>query len=154
MGKHIKATGFQDWDPMYYNNLLCIPVLIVFSVPFEDWRSANILGNFPVGNRSFLLLAIDFSGAVAISISYSTAWCVRIGGSTTYSMVCALNKYVATMRYLIPNYRLPPLASFFFGDSANLGNISAIGVGNVSGVVYPISKTNHSKADGEELATV
>ena len=46
----------------------------------------------PADNRTFLLLAIAFSGAVAVFISYSTAWCVRTCGSTTYSMVGALNK--------------------------------------------------------------
>lgn len=25
----------QDWDSMYYNNLLSIPVLVVFSLMFE-----------------------------------------------------------------------------------------------------------------------
>jgi GDP-mannose transporter len=92
MRKRIKVTGFKDWDSMFYNNLLSIPVLIVFSVLAEDWSSANFVRNFPADNRGFLLLAIAFSGAVAVFISYSTAWCVRTCGSTTYSMVGALNK--------------------------------------------------------------
>ncbi|KAK1927351.1 hypothetical protein DB88DRAFT_477706 [Papiliotrema laurentii] len=141
MRKRIKVTGFKDWDSMFYNNLLSIPVLIVFSVLAEDWSSVNFARNFPAENRSFLLSAIVFSGAVAVFISYSTAWCVRTCGSTTYSMVGALNK-------------LPVAASgiLFFGDPANMGNVSAIAVGGVAGVVYAVAKTNQSKVEKARTA--
>jgi hypothetical protein len=42
MRKKIKATGFSDWDSMFYNNLLSIPVLILFSFIVEDWSSDNL----------------------------------------------------------------------------------------------------------------
>lgn len=42
MRKRIKVTGFKDWDSMFYNNLLCIPVLIVASVVVEDWGAENL----------------------------------------------------------------------------------------------------------------
>jgi len=42
MRKKIKATGFSDWDSMFYNNLLSIPVLFLFSLIVEDWSSANL----------------------------------------------------------------------------------------------------------------
>lgn len=42
MRKRIKVTGFKDWDSMFYNNLLCIPVLIVASLVVEDWGSENL----------------------------------------------------------------------------------------------------------------
>lgn len=45
MRKRIKATGFSDWDSMFYNNLLSIPVLLVLSVLVEDWGSSNIVRN-------------------------------------------------------------------------------------------------------------
>lgn len=32
MRKRIKVTGFKDWDTMFYNNLLTIPVIIVMSL--------------------------------------------------------------------------------------------------------------------------
>jgi GDP-mannose transporter len=71
-----------------------------------------------------------------VLISYSTAWCVRVCGSTTYSMVGALNK-------------LPVAASgmLFFGDKASFGNVSAIGVGGVAGIVYAVAKTNQAKIE-------
>lgn len=101
MRKKIKATGFSDWDSMFYNNLLSIPILAVFSFIIEDWGSENLSRNLlvytsscaaaaetasdsPQETRSFLLFAICFSGAAAVGISYTTAWCVRTTSSTTY----------------------------------------------------------------------
>jgi GDP-mannose transporter len=45
MRKRIKVTGFSDWDSMFYNNLLSIPVLAVFSIIVEDWGSENLVRN-------------------------------------------------------------------------------------------------------------
>jgi GDP-mannose transporter len=42
MRKKIKVTGFSDWDSMFYNNLLSIPVLLLFSLIVEDWSSGNL----------------------------------------------------------------------------------------------------------------
>ncbi|KAF7370811.1 UDP-galactose transporter [Mycena sanguinolenta] len=104
MRKRIKVTGFSDWDTMFYNNLLSIPKI---------W-----LAIFPRKLRNVLLFAIAFSGAAAVGISFTTAWCIRATSSTTYSMVGALNK-------------LPVAASgmLFFGDAVTLGSVSAIAVG-------------------------
>jgi GDP-mannose transporter len=41
----IKATGFSDWDSMFYNNFLSIPVLAVFSLLFEDWSAQSLTRN-------------------------------------------------------------------------------------------------------------
>ena len=83
----------------------------------------------PTEGRTFLLFAMMFSGAAAVFISYTTAWCVRTTSSTTYSMVGALNK-------------LPMAASgmIFFGDPVTLGSVSAITVGFFAGIVYAIAK--------------
>lgn len=45
MRKRIKVTGFSDWDSMFYNNLLSIPVLLVSSFLVEDWGSENLVRN-------------------------------------------------------------------------------------------------------------
>jgi len=45
MRKRIKATGFSDWDTMFYNNLLSIPVLALFSILAENWGSENLARN-------------------------------------------------------------------------------------------------------------
>jgi len=141
MRKRIKVTGFSDWDSMFYNNLLSIPVLAVFSIVVEDWGSENLSRNFPAETRSFLLTAIAFSGAAAVGISYTTAWCVRTTSSTTYSMVGALNK-------------LPVAASgmLFFGDAVTFGSVSAVGVGFFAGIVYAVAKNNQKKTEGRMQA--
>jgi len=141
MRKKIKSTGFSDWDSMFYNNLLSIPVLAVFSLIAEDWSSANLTRNFPPETRHLLLMAIAFSGAAAVGISYTTAWCVRTTSSTTYSMVGALNK-------------LPVAASgmLFFGDPVTLGSVSAVGVGFFAGVVYAVAKNNQKKMESRMQA--
>lgn len=136
MRKRIKATGFSDWDTMFYNNLLSIPVLIVFSIVVEDWGTVNLNRNFPEETRNFLLFAIAFSGAAAVGISYTTAWCIRATSSTTYSMVGALNK-------------LPVAASgmIFFGDPVTAGSVSAVSLGFGAGLVYAVAKNNQKKAE-------
>ncbi|KAH9967328.1 hypothetical protein BC827DRAFT_1173270 [Russula dissimulans] len=137
MRKKIKATGFSDWDSMFYNNLLSIPVLLLFSFVVEDWGSDGLNRNFPPETRGLLLFAIAFSGAAAVGISYTTAWCIRVTSSTTYSMTGALNK-------------LPVAASgmIFFGDPVTLGSTSAVAVGFFAGILYAIAKNNQKKADG------
>ncbi|KAJ7074903.1 hypothetical protein B0H15DRAFT_868505 [Mycena belliarum] len=141
MRKRIKVTGFSDWDSMFYNNMLSIPILAVFSIIFEDWGSENLARNFPEQTRHMLLFAIAFSGAAAVGISYTTAWCIRTTSSTTYSMVGALNK-------------LPVAASgmLFFGDAATFGSVSAVGVGFVAGILYAVAKNNQKLADARAQA--
>ncbi|GAA5860375.1 hypothetical protein JCM8547_003482 [Rhodosporidiobolus lusitaniae] len=135
MRKRIKVTNFKDWDSMFYNNLLSIPVLVFFSIIFEDWSGANLVKNFPEETRSSLLSLMAFSGAAAVFISYCTAWTVRTTSSTTFSMVGALNK-------------LPVAASgiLFFGDPATFANVSSIFVGFVAGLVYSVAKTAQAAA--------
>ncbi|KAF9523057.1 GDP-mannose transporter [Crepidotus variabilis] len=141
MRKRIKSTGFSDWDSMFYNNLLSIPVLIVFSFIFEDWGTENLTRNFPPNSRNVLLMAIAFSGAAAVGISFTTAWCVRVTSSTTYSMVGALNK-------------LPVAASgmLFFGDPVTVGSVSSVGVGFFAGVMYAVAKNNQKKKESRAQA--
>ncbi|KAK1227225.1 GDP-mannose transporter into the lumen of the Golgi [Marasmius sp. AFHP31] len=141
MRKRIKATGFTDWDSMFYSNLLSIPILAVFSFVAEDWGTENLNRNFPEETRNFLLFAIAFSGAAAVGISYTTAWCIRVTSSTTYSMVGALNK-------------LPVAASgmLFFGDPVTTGSVSAVAVGFVAGLLYAVAKNNQKKAESRMQA--
>ncbi|RHZ78150.1 hypothetical protein Glove_167g51 [Diversispora epigaea] len=130
MRKRIRSTGFKDFDTVYYNNLLSIPLLLIMSLIVEDWSSSNFEKNLPIEIRQTLITAILFSGISAFAISYTSAWCVRVTSSTTYSMVGALNK-------------LPVAASgmIFFGDPINFGNVSAIIVGFFAGIVYSVSKS-------------
>ncbi|CEG64723.1 GDP-mannose transporter into the lumen of the Golgi [Rhizopus azygosporus] len=131
MRKRIKLTNFKDFDTVFYNNILSIPFLIIPSFIFEDWSAENLAINFPSDIRQQVVMAMIFSGASAFAMSYASAWCVRTTSSTTYSMVGALNK-------------LPIAASgiLFFGDPATFGNVTAIIVGFIAGIVYSVAKTS------------
>lgn len=129
MRKRIKLTNFKDFDTMFYNNLLSIPILIVSTAFLEDWSSANINRNFPAIDRNYIVFAMILSGLSSVFISYTSAWCVRVTSSTTYSMVGALNKLPIAVSGLI-----------FFDAPVTFPSVSAIVVGFVSGIVYAVAK--------------
>ncbi|AWU76106.1 GDP-mannose transporter [Pichia kudriavzevii] len=129
MRKRIKLTNFKDFDTMYYNNLLSIPILLVASLLLEDWSSANIELNFPSNARAAVWTAMIVSGATSVGISYCSGWCIRVTSSTTYSMVGALNKLPIALSGLI-----------FFDAPINFFSISSIFVGFAAGLVYVVAK--------------
>lgn len=137
MRKRIKLTNFKDFDTMYYNNLLSIPILLACTLFIEDWSSANLARNFPPENRNPIIIAMVISGLSSLFISYTSAWCVRVTSSTTYSMVGALNKLPIALSGLI-----------FFDAPVTLASVSAIGVGFVSGIVYAVAKVWQGKPKG------
>ncbi|KAF2128486.1 UDP-galactose transporter [Dothidotthia symphoricarpi CBS 119687] len=134
MRKRIKLTNFKDFDTMYYNNLLTIPVLLVASILVEDWSSANIQKNFPTEQRNTVIIVMLISGLSTVFISYTSAWAVRVTSSTTYSMVGALNKLPIALSGLV-----------FFDAPVTFGSVSAIFVGFVSGIVYALAKVRQNK---------
>jgi GDP-mannose transporter len=140
MRKVIKKMNFKDWDTMYYNNLLTIPVLVVCSFVTEDWSSTNFAMNFPIESRNRIMIGIVYSGLVAIFISYCSAWCIRVTSSTTYSMVGALNKLPIAISGII-----------FFAAPVTMGSISAIFIGFISGIVYAWSRVLQSQSPKESL---
>ncbi|KAM3514707.1 hypothetical protein MY11210_001678 [Beauveria gryllotalpidicola] len=132
--KVMKAFNFSDVDTMFYNNLLSIPVLVLASMFLEDWSSENVTRNFPPETRTVLIISMIYSGLGTIFISYTTAWCIRVTSSTTYSMVGALNK--------LP---LAVTGFLFFGAPVTLGSVSAVLIAFVSGVVYAWAKVVQSE---------
>ncbi|RPB00113.1 UDP-galactose transporter [Choiromyces venosus 120613-1] len=135
MRKRIKLTNFKDFDTMFYNNLLSIPVLFFSSLIFEDWSSTNINLNFPEERRNNIIIAMIFSGLSSIFISYTSAWCVRTTSSTTYSMVGALNKLPLAISGLI-----------FFDAPVTFFSVTAIAIGFFSGIVYALAKVKQSQS--------
>jgi len=129
MRKRIKMTNFKDFDTMYYNNLLTIPILLIASLFIEDWSPTNLAKNFPTEQRNAILFAMLISGLSSVFISYTSAWCVRVTSSTTYSMAGALNKLPIALSGLI-----------FFDAPVTFGSVSAIVVGFISGLVYSFAK--------------
>ncbi|KAI9267279.1 hypothetical protein EDC94DRAFT_633984 [Helicostylum pulchrum] len=136
MRKRIKLTNFKDFDTVYYNNLLSIPLLLIPSLLLEDWSASNLLVNFPPEQRQARIWAMVFSGVSAFGMSYASAWCVRTTSSTTYSMVGSLNKLPIAISGLV-----------FFGDVATISNVSAIFIGFVAGMVYSHAKAFPSKKE-------
>lgn len=129
MRKRIKTMGFTDWDTMFYNNLLTIPILVAGSLLTEDWSSDNLNRNFPLESRTSLIIGMIYSGLGAIFISYCSAWCIRVTSSTTYSMTGALNKLPIAISGLI-----------FFDAPITFGSVTAIILGFISGLVYAWAK--------------
>ncbi|EME43089.1 hypothetical protein DOTSEDRAFT_131590 [Dothistroma septosporum NZE10] len=136
MRKRIKLTNFKDFDTMFYNNLLSVPILLIASLLLEDWSSANLAVNFPPGRQTTMLAAMIFTGLSSIFISYTSAWCVRVTCSTTYSMVGALNKLPIAISGLV-----------FFDAPVTFPSVSAIFLGFVSGLVYAVAKIWQKEAD-------
>ncbi|KAK9246080.1 hypothetical protein V1506DRAFT_488540 [Lipomyces tetrasporus] len=134
MRKRIKLTNFKDFDTMFYNNLLSIPVLLACSLLLEDWSAENIERNFPPEQRTALILAMIFSGLSSVFISYTSAWCVRVTSSTTYSMVGALNKLPIALSGLI-----------FFEAAVTFFSVSAILIGFLAGLVYAVAKIQQGR---------
>ncbi|KAL2145971.1 hypothetical protein VTI28DRAFT_5628 [Corynascus sepedonium] len=140
--KAIKKMNFKDYDTMFYNNLLTIPVLVICSMLVEDWSSENLARNFPVETRNKLMVGMVYSGLGAIFISYCSAWCIRVTSSTTYSMVGSLNKLPIAISGLI-----------FFDAPITFGSVTAIFVGFISGLVYAWAKIRAKAQDAGILPT-
>lgn len=132
--KRIKIMGFTDMDTMFYNNLLSIPVLAVWSLLFEDWSAENVASNFPAASRNSLLILMVITGVLSLGISYCSGWCVRVTSSTTYSMVGALNKLPIAVAGLV-----------FFDSPVTFASVSAIALGFAAGLVYALSKIEQQK---------
>lgn len=124
---------------MYYNNLLSIPILLICSLFLENWSSENIALNFPAEQRTSVIIAMVFSGLSTVFISYSSAWCVRVTSSTTYSMVGALNKLPIAVSGLV-----------FFDAPVTFASVGAIGIGFVSGIVYALAKVWQGKSNQQQ----
>ncbi|KAL2124200.1 hypothetical protein VTJ04DRAFT_565 [Mycothermus thermophilus] len=142
MRKVIKQMNFKDYDTMFYNNLLTIPVLIVCSLIVEDWSAENLARNFPEETRNKLMISMVYSGLAAIFISYCSAWCIRVTSSTTYSMVGALNKLPIALSGLI-----------FFDAPVTFGSVTAILVGFISGLVFAWAKVRQKAQEAGILPT-
>ncbi|KAI9163089.1 GDP-mannose transporter [Paramyrothecium foliicola] len=138
--KFTKMTNFSNWDIMFYNNLLTVPVLSLASLLLEDWSIQNLRNNFPPESRYSLPIGMVYSGLGALGIAYCTAWCVRATSSTTYAMVGALNKLPLAICGII-----------FFASPVTFGSVSAIALGFISGLVYTVAKTKETKKPEPEI---
>ncbi|GJC84212.1 GDP-mannose transporter [Colletotrichum liriopes] len=140
--KFITSLNFKDWDTMFYNNVLSLPIIIFCSLVTEDWSSANLVKNFPAESRNNLMIGMLYSGLGAIFISYSSAWCIRKTSSTTYSFVGYLNKLPLAISGIV-----------FFDAPVTFGSVSAIFLGFFSGLVYGYGKMKQREQSTQVLPT-
>ena len=140
MKSAIKSIGFSDFDSVLYNNVLSLPILLVLSFLFEDWhlfiRQCTLENGIKENLK--LVIGIVFSGFAGFFISFTTAWCLRVAPSTTYSMVGALNKLPVALSGLI-----------FFPEerkAVNLGYLISIIVSFSAGIVYSYAQVLKKKA--------
>nr|UJH94607.1 Vrg4 [Starmerella bombicola] len=136
INKRIKALGFADMDTMFYNNMLSIPILLVWSVIFEDWSAENLARNFPADSRNAVILMMIVTGLLSIGISYCSGWCIRVTSSTTYSMVGALNKLPIAV-----------LGLLFFDAEVTFKKVLAISLGFAAGLVYSLAKVKQKEEE-------
>ncbi|KIW12668.1 hypothetical protein PV08_09946 [Exophiala spinifera] len=140
--KFITSLHFKDWDTMFYNNLLSLPIMILCSLITEDWSSANFAKNFPAESRNNIMIGMLYSGLGAIFISYSSAWCIRKTSSTTYSFVGYLNKLPLAISGIV-----------FFDAPVTFGSVSAILLGFFSGLIYGYGKVKQKEQSKQVLPT-
>ncbi|KAJ3257748.1 GDP-mannose transporter into the lumen of the Golgi [Chytriomyces hyalinus] len=137
----IKDVGFKDFDTVFFNNLLSIPVLLVSSLLFETGGFAESYVRFvnpgeESDSLSFLIIAIAVSSVSAFAISYASSWCVRVTSSTTFSMVGALNKLPISVSGMV-----------FFGDPATFGSVTGVIVAFAGGILYSYAKSKQALAN-------
>ncbi|KAJ1731602.1 GDP-mannose transporter into the lumen of the Golgi [Coemansia biformis] len=144
MRKVIKQVNFQDFDTVYFNNLLTLPLYAVLSLIQENWAgffeyygdkaNADELGSFVRGSL--------VSGVAAFAISYCSPWCLRTTSSTTYSMIGALNKLPIAL-----------FAMMWFPDPITAGGVLAVLLGFAAGLVYTNAKNvqKREKPSGSQV---
>ncbi|KAJ3292875.1 GDP-mannose transporter into the lumen of the Golgi [Rhizoclosmatium sp. JEL0117] len=136
----IKEFEFKDFDTIYYNSLLSVPVLGVCSLLFEGQAFADSYARFvspgaDSGQLLGLVISITISSLSAFAISYGISWCIRVTSSTTYSMVGALNKLPISISGMI-----------FFSEPVTFGSVSGVFLAFIGGLFYAYAKQLQSQA--------
>lgn len=143
MRSKIKQVNFKDFDTVYYNNLLSIPVLLVFSALTEVGEFWRVYEKYTVGDGvgqlNGLVVSIILSSISSFAISYGSSWCVRVTSSTTYSMVGALNKLPISIFGMV-----------LFDDAVTFGQVSGVIIAFVAGIVYSYSKNQQNLQKSKE----
>lgn len=140
----IKTAGFKDFDTVFYNNVLSVPILLVLSACLEQAEGHRTFQRFLAvdapENFYGLFIGILVSSVCSFGISYSTAWCVRVTSSTTYSIVGSLNKLPIAVAGMV-----------FFDSVVNFGSVAGVFIGTgrfnlafAGGLVYSYAKSSAS----------
>jgi GDP-mannose transporter len=119
------STHFKDFDVVFYNNLLALPLLLGLSFSFESeaWRTWTFSSlpkdSFSPASLAYLVIV---TGIASFAISYTTSWSVRSVGSTTTSVAGALNKLPVAVTGMLA-----------FGDPVTPSSVGGVLLGGFDG---------------------
>ena len=133
MKSQIKRVNFKDFDTVFYNNLLAVPVLTLLFLYVELDELFVLLDKYSNDTTNeffYLSMGIIISSVCSFGISYSTAWCVRVTSSTTYSMVGSLNKLPIAIAGMV-----------FFETRVTFMSLLGVFLALNAGLVYSYAKT-------------
>lgn len=147
MRSQLKKFNFKDFDTVFYNNLISVPILVICSLVAESgYISEYKEYYFPpkdseiyeIRHSEFvgLCTGILISSIAAFAISYCSSWCVRVTSSTTYSMVGALNKLPISIAGMI-----------FFDDPVTIGGVCGVIIAFGSGLLFSYAKTHLNRQE-------
>eukprot|EP00842_Homolaphlyctis_polyrhiza_P000897 jgi/Hompol1/1808/HPOL_001615-RA len=138
----LKASGFKDFDTVFYNNLLSVPTLLILFLFNELPEAARVYNRYYGAQRDEnasefygLVTGLIVNSVSAFGISYCTSWCFRVTSSTTFSMAGALNKLPIAVAGMI-----------FFDAVVNFASVSGVLLAFAGGIVYSVAKNQQTAA--------
>eukprot|EP00045_Choanoeca_perplexa_P016583 m.224806 g.224806 ORF g.224806 m.224806 type:complete len:340 (-) comp17300_c0_seq2:80-1099(-) len=87
------TTKLSEWGMAFYNNLLCIGIMLVAAAASGELSAVQ---QYPMLTSPNFISAMVFGGVLGTGLSLSVFWCVSATSPTTYSMVGAMNKIPIT----------------------------------------------------------
>lgn len=122
---------------MFYNSAMSLPILLPLSLLVDEW-GLFVERYFPAAGdggaspeRIQFALGVGLSCVAGFWISFSSAWCLRVLSTTTYSVAGALNKLPVSVSGLV----------FFSGErNFGVGNVASILFSFVGGCFYSVGQ--------------
>jgi len=92
-----------------------------------------------------LVMVILSSSLLGLSVGYTSAWCIRVASSTTFSMVGSLNKVPGSL-----------VGMLFWKDERDITLLQGLGivVASISGVIYSYAHWSHKKSKAKMKGSV
>ncbi|CAJ0842335.1 16825_t:CDS:2, partial [Entrophospora sp. SA101] len=100
MRKRIKSTNFKDYDTVYYNNTLSIPLLVFMSLIIEDWSYTNLEKNLVTSSTTYSMV-----GALN-KLPMAASGMIFFGDPTTFGSVSAVLQKKEQQRVVIVDTKI------------------------------------------------